>query len=53
MQFDVALKLMKEGQKVKLPSWGGFWAWDEEKQTILMHCRKQDSDTGKEILDIR
>lgn len=53
MQFGTALKLMKEGQKVKLPSWGGFWDWDEEKQTILMHCRKQDSDTGKEILDIR
>lgn len=53
MQFDTALKLMKEGMKVKLPSWGGFWAWDEEKQTILMHCRKQDSGTGKEVLDIR
>ncbi len=53
MQFDTALKLMKKGMKVKLPSWGGFWAWDEEKQTILMHCRKQDSDTGKEVLDIR
>ena len=39
---------------MKLPSWGGYWLWDEEKQTIMMHCRPQDSDEGiGEILDIR
>ena len=53
MKFDKALKLMKDGEKVKLPSWGGYWCWDEEKQTIIMHCREKDSDTGKEALDIR
>lgn len=53
MRFKEALKLMKEGKKVKLPSWGGYWVWDEEKQTILMHCRPGNSDTGEPAMDIR
>ena len=54
MKFHEALYLMKEeGIPVKLPSWGGYWCWDEEKQTIMMHCRPQDSDTQGEVLDIR
>lgn len=43
---------MKEGKKVKLPSWGGYWYWDKEKQTVMIQCRPQDSDQG-ELLDIR
>lgn len=38
---------------MKLPSWGGYWYWDEEKKTIMMKCRTVDSDTGKDLLDIR
>lgn len=53
MNFKEAFKLMTEGKKMKLPSWGGYWCWSEEKQTIMMHCRAKDSDTGKEVLDIR
>lgn len=53
MKFDKALELMKQGFRVKLPSWGGYWCWDDEKQTIMMHCREKDSDTGKSVLDIR
>lgn len=53
MTFKEAFKLMKEGHKVKLPSWGGYWCWDEDKQTIMMHCRAKDSDTQSEVLDIR
>lgn len=53
MKFNEVFKLMKEGVKVKLPSWGGYWCWNEEKQTIEMHCREKDSDTGKSVLDIR
>ena len=47
MKFSEAFKAMKEGAKVKLPSWGGYWFWDEGKQTIIMHCKD-----GRE-LDIR
>ncbi len=53
MKFEQALKAMKNGEKVKLPSWGGYWYWDEEKQTVMMKCRAIDSDTGKDLLDIR
>lgn len=38
---------MKKGAKVKLPSWGGYWYWDDDKKTIIMHTRD-----GEE-LDIR
>lgn len=47
MRFVEAFKAMKNGAKVKLPSWGGYWYWDEEKQTIMMHTKD-----GEE-LDIR
>lgn len=55
MIFKEAFKLMKEkGMKVKLPSWGGYWCWDPERETIVMHCRPQDSDKGQgPVMDIR
>ena len=34
MKFEKALKEMKKGIPMKLPSWGGYWCWDEETQTI-------------------
>lgn len=45
MKFKEALELMKQGIKVKLPSWSGYWCW--ENDTIMMHCKD-----GK-VLDIR
>lgn len=47
MNFKDAFKAMKAGNRVKLPSWGGYWYWDDEKQTIIMHTKD-----GEE-LDIR
>ena len=47
MEFKKALKSMKEGAKVKLPTWGGYWYWDFEKETIMMRTKD-----GEE-LDIR
>lgn len=47
MKFTEALKYMKAGEKVKLPSWGGYWCWDSEKETIMMHTKDGDE------LDIR
>lgn len=38
---------MKEGKKVKLPSWGGYWYWDDEKETVMMMTK------DNELLDIR
>lgn len=53
MTFKEAFELMKKGEKVKLPSWAGYWYWDAEKQTVMMHCRPGNSDTGNPIMDIR
>lgn len=54
MNFKDAFKAMKAGAKVKLPSWGGYWYWDEEKETIMMQCRPKDTDKGQgDLLDIR
>lgn len=52
MNFVEALRAMKNGAKVKLPSWGGYWYWDAEKETVMIQCRPKDADQG-ELLDIR
>lgn len=52
MKFIEALKAMKQGAKVKLPSWRGYWCWDAEKETVMIHCRPQDADQG-DVFDIR
>lgn len=54
MTFKKAFELMKyRDERVKLPSWAGYWYWDEDKQTIMMQCKETQSDTGKDLLDIR
>ena len=54
MIFKEAFELMKQGAKVKLPGWNGYWCWDNDKQTIMIHCRPKDSDKGQgDVLDIR
>lgn len=54
MKFLEALNNMKNGIPMKLPSWGGYWCWDADKETIMMHCRPQDADHGQgPVLDIR
>lgn len=53
MNFKDAFRSMKEGHNVKLPSWGGFWYWDTEKETIMMQCRDKDNGEKGDLLDIR
>lgn len=47
MKFQAAFSYMKHGCVIALPEWGGYWAWDAEKKTIMMHTR------DGQILDIR
>jgi len=28
VNFSEAFGLMKEGKKIKLPSWAGYWVWE-------------------------
>ena len=53
MTFKQAFEQMEHGEMVKLPSWAGYWYWDEDKQTIMMQCKEIQSDNGKDLLDIR
>lgn len=39
MLFREAFELMKQGKKLKLPSWAGYWYWSKDKQTIIMHTK--------------
>lgn len=39
MNWSKAFKLMMQGNKIKLPSWEGYWYWDEDLLTIMMHCK--------------
>lgn len=39
MKFAEALKQMKKGIPMKLPSWGGYWCWDEDAQTIIIYTK--------------
>lgn len=39
MRFERALQYMQQGTPVKLPSWGGYWYWNDEKQTVIMHTK--------------
>ena len=39
MKFSEAFKMMKQGKKLKLPSWAGYWYWSKDKQTIIMHTK--------------
>ena len=40
MNFKQALEAMKQGHKVKLPSWGGYWEYDASINGIVIHCRE-------------
>lgn len=47
MRFNEALKAMKDGHKVKLPSWAGYWVYEPDGDQIWMHCK------GGKVLEIR
>ena len=47
MKFLEALNNMKKGIPMKLPSWGGYWCWDPEKETVVMYTK------DNQRLDIR
>lgn len=40
MNFKQALEAMKQGHKVKLPSWGGYWEYDANTNGIVIRCKE-------------
>ena len=52
MNFKEAFREMKSGLAVKLPSWSGYWWWDEEAQTILMYTKDGGCLDIRETVDV-
>ena len=54
MKFSKAFELMKHGEKMKLPSWGGYWYWDDSRKTIIIHTKDGiEMDIRKTALFVR
>ena len=53
MNFQEAFEAMKQGAKVKLPGRGGYWYWDQERDTIMIQCRSHEDNKPGELLDFR
>jgi len=47
MRFEAAFAYLKRGHAIRVPEWGGYWKWDDENKTVLMHTR-----SGR-VVDIR
>ena len=47
MDFQTAFEKMKDGYRTRLPNWDGYWTWDAEKETVLIHLKEG------EVIDIR
>ena len=52
MKFTEVFKAMKNGSKAKLPSWGGYWYWNAEKKTIMIHTKDGEELDIRETLDV-
>ena len=52
MKFEEAFKMMKQNIGVKLPSWGGYWWWDEKSKTILMYTKDGGCMDIRETQDV-
>lgn len=39
MKFKEAFEALKQGKKIALPEWKGYWEKSEYGNTILMHCK--------------
>jgi hypothetical protein len=52
MLFSEAYQLMKAGAKIKLPSWGGYWYYDYDKQTIMIVTKDYETIDIRETKDV-
>lgn len=38
MKFNKAYLKLRGGQKIAIPEWDGYWYWDDNLKTIIVHC---------------
>jgi hypothetical protein len=53
MSFACAVFALMRGHKVKRHHWTGYWHFDKDKETVIMHMhdgREQDIRETKDIL---
>lgn len=46
-----AWDMLKKGHAVRLPSWKGYWMWDNERQCIVLHTKDGKQIPFNEITD--
>ena len=53
MSFACAVFALMRGHKIKRHYWGGYWYYDKDKKTVVMHMhdgREQDIRDTEDIL---
>lgn len=51
MNFSEAFEAMQKGKKVKLPSWAGYWVWEDD--SIKLHCKDGKVIDIRETVDVK
>lgn len=52
MEFAKALELLKKGEKMKRPSWSGYWQYEQESNKLFMYCKDGSVIEIRETKDI-
>lgn len=52
MNFASALFELQRGHKIKRHHWGGYWQYNKEKDTVIMHTYKGEDIDIKNTNDI-
>lgn len=49
--WNWAWDMLKKGHAMRLPSWKGYWMWDNERQCIMLHTKDGKQIPFNEITD--
>lgn len=52
MEFNEAYSYLCAGRKIKLPEWGGYWYWSDDRNTIMIHCKDGTELDIRETKDV-
>jgi hypothetical protein len=52
MKFAEAYELMKQGKKIKVPEWQGYWYWERYEKTIVIHLKDGTDMDIRTTLDV-
>ena len=51
MKFREMLRPLREGKKIRLPQWGGYWQ-KNDKGEIIMHCHNSEDINIRDSVDM-